>query len=127
MSMSDQKIISQMRYKAFAGHKFSPKELTKYEQAVRCNYLDTQTELNLLYMCEALHDDKLKLGMQRITRILKAVNQKYIDFVEEQTETIDDVRERVYRKTGVIFAMSVEDQDYIYNMLKEKGLKVSRN
>lgn len=110
-----------------AGRRFSPKEIEKFRRLIWTEANDGRVEVMLLFFAEALHD-KLGFGHERTARLLRHVNQKMVEWtdkVEAGEWNVDDLRMRVFDKTGFIFAMNKADQAHIEEMLKAAGHKVT--
>lgn len=110
-----------------AGRRFSPKQIEELRRAVWEEANDGRVEVMLLFFAEALHD-VLGYGYKRTARILHWVNdhmQEWTDKVNAGEWDIDDLRIRVFEKTGFMFALNKQDQMHIVEVLNGLGHKVT--
>ena len=120
--MSTQTIINSMRAMAMRGKKFSPKDITKYEEAIRKHYDDTRVETMMLYVAEVLHDE-YGFGMKRIGHTLTKMDEHMKEWLQDDF-SMDQLRLRVFKKTKFLFACDIEDQKRIQQLFEQAGYEV---
>ena len=120
--MSTQTIMNSSRAMMMRGKKFNPKEIAKYEEAIRKHYDDTRVETMLLYFAEVLHDE-YGFGMRRISNVLNKVDESMHEWLEDDFN-MDILRLRVFEKTKFLFACDIEEQKRINELLEQAGYKV---
>lgn len=110
-----------------SGKRFSPKECNAFRDAIWREANDGKIEAMMLFFAESLHDTG-HCGKDEIARVLRDCDQKMLEFIEKAddgTWNMDDLRVRVFGKTGFMFAMSREDQEHIVQVLTAAGYDVS--
>lgn len=120
--MRKEKIVNGARAKMLRGIKMTPKEIRQYEEAIQQYVNDSRVEVMFLYFAEALHDIHV-WGWRRIMKVICLVDQKMREWLNPDFK-LDDLRERVYKKTGAIIAFSKEEEEAIVAMLRARGYKV---
>ena len=110
-----------------AGRRFSPRQVEELRRAVWEEANDGRVEVMMLFFAEAMRD-VLGFGHDRTAKVLRYVNERMIEWsakVDAGEWDVDDLRKRVFEKTGFIFAMHKKDQEHIAEMLTEAGYNVT--
>lgn len=124
--MTVQKLIQQTYAWMLQGRRFRLKEIDAFRDAIWKEAGDGRIEAMMLFFAEGLHD-VLGFGYKRIARVLRYCDGKmkeFIDATNAGTFSMDDIRIRVFEKTGFMFAMSREDQEHIVKILTDAGFNV---
>lgn len=120
--MNIQAIINATRVAMLKGRRLTPKQIEQYEYAIRQGVNDNRVEAMMLYAAEALHDE-LGFGIKRTSRILNKIDESMKEWLDPSFQ-LDDLRIRVFEKTGFMFACTEEDQRHIEKLLKNAGYNV---
>lgn len=125
--MRIEQIIRQTYARMIAGHRFAMKECDAFRDAIWKEARRGQVEAMMLFFAEALHDSE-GYDTEGVARVLRYVDGLMLEFIEKTddgTWNMDDLRLRVFGKTGFMFAMSEEDREHIAGVLKEAGYNVT--
>lgn len=117
--MSVKNTVNSARVGMIRGKRFSPKEIEKYEMALKQNVDNTRVEAMFLYFVEVLHDE-YGFGMKRIRNVINKVDESMHEWLQDDFN-MDDLRVRVFGKTSYIFTCDEEERKHIYEVLEAAG------
>lgn len=120
--MSVKNTVNSARVGMIRGKKFSPKEIEKYEMALKQNVDNTRVEAMFLYFVEVLHDE-YGFGMKRIRNVIDNVDLSMREWLRDDFN-MDELRVRVFGKTHYIFTCDEEERKRIYEVLEAAGYKL---
>lgn len=121
--MNKERVINSTRAGMMRGKRFKPQEIAQYEDVLRQQTHDDKVEVMMLYFAEVLHDE-LGFGLRRTQNILSKVDERMLEWLDEEGFSLDKLRLRVFEKTHFLFACDEMDQKYIEDMLDQAGYKV---
>lgn len=117
--MSVRNVVNSARVGMMRGKRFSPKEIERYEIALKQNVDNTRVEAMFLYFAEVLHDE-YGFGMKRIRNVINKVDESMHEWLQDDFN-MDDLRIRVFGKTYYIFACDEDERNHIYKVLEAAG------
>lgn len=117
--MSARNIVNAARVGMVRGKRFSPKEIERYEMALKQNVDNTRVETIFLYFAEVLHDE-YGFGMKRTSNVINKVDENMHEWLNDDFN-LDDLRLRVFEKTRFLFTCDPEEQKRVYAMLEAAG------
>lgn len=120
--MTGERLIKNAQVGMLRGKRFTPKEIQLYESAVRQTVNDDRVEVMMLYFAEVMHD-LAGYGTKRTRRILSEVDARMHDWLQPGF-TLNELRLRVWEKTGWIFTCDEEGYKQVIEMLQANGYKV---
>lgn len=120
--MTRRKLIESTYAGMIAGRRFSLKQIDAFRDAIWAEAEDGRLEAAMLFFAEALHDTE-HYGAKRVRRVLRYTNRQMVDYLEQKLN-MDDLRLRVFGKTGFMFAMTEADQRHIVQLLTGAGYEV---
>lgn len=121
--MNKERVINSTRAGMIQGKRFNMSEIARYEDVLKQQMNDDKVEVMMLYFAEVLHDE-LGFGLKRTQNILSKVDERMLEWLDEEGFNIDKLRLRVFEKTHFLFACDEMDQKYIEDMLDQAGFKV---
>lgn len=121
--MNKERVINSTRAGMIRGKRFNMSEIARYEDVLKQQMNDDKVEVMMLYFAEVLHDE-LGFGLKRTQNILSKVDERMLEWLDEEGFNIDKLRLRVFEKTHFLFACDEMDQKYIEDMLDQAGFKV---
>ena len=117
--MGARNTVNSARVGMMRGKRFSPKEIERYEMALKQNVDNTRVETIFLYFAEALHD-LYGFGMKRTSKVINTVDENMHEWLRDDFN-MDDLRLRVFEKTRFLFTCDAEEQKHVHEMLAEAG------
>ena len=120
--MSARNIVHSTRALMMRGKRFSPKEIERYEAAIRQHVDNTRVETIFLLFAEALHDE-YGFGMKRISNVMNKVEDGMREWLSSDFD-MDDMRIRAFEKTRFIFTCDEEERKRVYELLRAAGYDV---